>query len=139
MSTEDNKTLVHRFFEEFANQGNLAVADDLFVPEYVHHFPDEDIHGPDGMKQLDKRLRTAFPDWQISADDVIAEGDKVVVRYTMHGTHQGEGFDIAPTGKRVVYTGIDIIRIADGKIVEQWTEIDALGLLRQLGVIQAPG
>lgn len=139
MSTEDNKTLVHRFFEEFANQGNLAVADDLFVPEYVHHFPDEDIHGPDGMKQLDKRLRTAFPDWHISTDDVIAEGDKVVVRYTMHGTHQGEGFDIAPTGKLVVYTGIDIIRIADGKIVEQWTEIDALGLLQQLGVIPSMG
>jgi predicted ester cyclase len=139
MSTEDNKTLVHRFFEEFANQGNLAVADDLFVPEYVHHFPDEDIHGPDGMKQLDKGLRTAFPDWHISTDDVIAEGDKVVVRYTMHGTHQGEGFDIAPTGKRVVYTGIDIIHIADGKIVEQWTEIDALGLLQQLGLVPAMG
>ena len=139
MSTEDNKTLVHRFFEEFANQGNLALADDLFAPEYAHHFPDEDIHGPDGMKQLDKELRTAFPDWHISTDNVIAEGDKVVVRYTMHGTHQGEGFDIAPTGKRVVYTGIDIIRIADGKIVEQWTEIDALGLLQQLGAIPPIG
>ena len=139
MSTEDNKMLVHRLFEELMNQGNLALADDLFAPENVHHFPDEDIHGPDGVKQMNKELRTAFPDWHISTDDVIAEGDKVVVRFTIHGTHQREGFDILPTGKRVVYTGIDIFRIADGKIVEQWTEIDALGLLQQLGVIPAPG
>jgi predicted ester cyclase len=94
MSTEDNKMLVHRFFEKPANHGNLAVADDLFAPEYVHHFPDEDIHGPDGGKEIEKALLTAFPDWHISTDDVIAEGDKVVVRFTIHGTHQGEGFDI---------------------------------------------
>ncbi len=139
MSTEDNKVLVHRFFEELQNQGNLAVTDELIAPEHVHHFPDEDIHGPDGVKQLVKGLRTIFPDWHISTDDVIAEGDKVVVRFTIHGTHQGEGMDIPPTGKRVVYTGIDIFRIADGKIVERWGEVDALGLLQQLGVIPAPG
>jgi predicted ester cyclase len=139
MSTEENKMLVHRFFEELMNQRNLALADDLFAPEYVHHFPDEDIHGPDGVKQMDKGLLTTFPDWHISTDDVIAEGDKVVVRFTIHGTHEGEGFNISPTGKRVVYTGIDIFRIADGKIVEQWTEVDALGLLQQLGVVPTMG
>jgi len=139
MSTEDNKALVHRFFEESFNQGKLALADDVFAPDFVHHFPDEDIDGPDGVKQMDKELRTAFPDWHISTDDVIAEGDKVVVRFTIDATHQGEGFNIPPTGKRVVYTGIDIFRIAGGKFVEQWTEVDALGLLRQLGVNPAPG
>ena len=117
----------------------MAVTDDLFAPEHVHHFPDEDIHGPDGVKQMNKELRTAFPDWHISTDDVIAEEDKVVIRFTIDATHQGEGFNIHPTGKRVVYTGIDIFRIEDEKIVEQWTEVDALGLLRQLGVIPAPG
>ena len=94
MSSEDNKALVHRLFEDLIQQGNPALADEFFSPEFVHHFPDEDIHGPDGVKQMNKELRTAFPDWHISTDDVIAEGDKVVVRFTIHGTHQGEGFDI---------------------------------------------
>lgn len=139
MSTEDNKVLVRRFFEDLWNQGNLAVADDLLAPEHVHHFPDGDIHGPDGVKQLVSGLRTALPDFHMSTDDVVAEADKVVMRFTIRGTHQGEGMGLPPTGKRVVYTGIDIFRIAGGKIVERWGEVDMLGLLQQLGVVSSMG
>ena len=137
MSTEDNKALVRRFFEELWNQGNLVVADELMAPSHVHHFPGKDIQGPDGVKQLVSGIRTALPDFHLSTDDVIAEADKGVMRFTIHGTHQGEGMGLPPTGKRVVYTGIDIFRIADGKIVERWGEVDMLGLLQQLGVIPA--
>ena len=139
MSSEANKVLVRRFFEELWNQGNLGVADELLAPEHLHHFPGEDIHGPDGVKQLVSGIRSAFPDFHMSTDDVIAEADQVVMRFTIRGTHQGEGMGFPPTGKRVVYTGIDIFRISGGKIVERWGEVDMLGLLQQLGVVPAPG
>ncbi len=139
MSTEANKVLVHRFIEELWNQGNLVVADELLAPEHVHHFFGEDIHGPDGVKQLVSGLRSAFPDLNCSTDDMIAEADKVVVRFIARGTHQGEGMGIPPTGKRVAYTGIDIFRIAGGRIVERWGEVDMLGLLQQLGVVPSMG
>lgn len=139
MSTEANKVLVRRFFEELWNQGNLVVADELLAPEHLHHFPGEDIHGPDGVKQLISGLRSALHDFHMSTDDVIAEADRVVMRFTIRGTHQGEGMGLPPTGKRVVYTGIDIFRISGGKIVERWGEVDMLGLLQQLGVVPAPG
>jgi steroid delta-isomerase-like uncharacterized protein len=134
MSTlEENKALVRRFFEELWNQGNMTVADELLAPTHVHHFPDGDVDGPDGVKQLVSMLRTAFPDFHMRTDDVIAEADKVVMRFTIRGTHQGEGMGSSPTGKVITYTGIDIFRIAEGKIVERWGEIDAVGLMRQLG------
>ncbi len=139
MSTEANKVLVHRFFEELWNQGNLVVADELLSPEHVHHFFGEDIHGLDGVRQLVSGLRSAFPDLNCRTDDMIAEADKVVVRFIARGTHQGEGMGIPPTGKRVAYPRIDIFRIASGKIVEGWVEFDQLGMLQQLGVIPAPG
>ncbi len=139
MSTEENQALVRRFFEELWNQGNLAVADELLSTDHVHHFSDEDIHGPDGVKQLVNWLHTAFPDIHTSIDDVVAEGDKVAVRFTIRGLHQGEGMGIPPTGKRVVYTGIDIFRLAGGRIVERWGEVDSLGLMQQLGAIPSMG
>ena len=137
MSTEENRMLVHRFFEELWNQENLAVADELLASGHVHHFSDGDITGPDGVKQLVSWLRTAFPDIHTSIDDVVAEADKVVVRFTIRGTHQGEGMGFPPTGKRVVYTGIDIFRITDGRIVERWGEVDSLGLRQQLGTLSS--
>jgi steroid delta-isomerase-like uncharacterized protein len=139
MSTAENIMLVHRFFEELWNQGNLDAADELLASGHVHHFSDEDIIGPEGLKSLVTWLRTAFPDNHTSIDDVVAEGDKVVVRFTNRGTHQGEGMGIPPTGKRVVYTGIDIFRIEDGRIVERWGEVDGLGLGQQLGTVPPIG
>jgi steroid delta-isomerase-like uncharacterized protein len=138
MSTEQNKAVVHRFIEEVINKGNLAVIDELLAPTYIYHAPSMEVSGPDGMKQLFTMLRTAFPDWYETTEDLIAEDDKVVFHVTGHGTHTGEFMGIPPTGKQVTMTGIDIVRIEGGKLVEHWANFDQLGLMQQLGVVPAP-
>ena len=134
-----NKTLVRRSIEEVYNQGNLAVVDDLVASDFVIHLPSEEIHGPAGAKQYVAALRAAFPDLRVTIEDQFAEGDRVATRWTARGTHTGAFQGIPPTGKRGSMTGIDIDRIADGRVVECWVNSDDLGLLQQLGVIPTPG
>jgi steroid delta-isomerase-like uncharacterized protein len=138
MSIEENKALVRRFYEE-CNKGQeaaIAVLDELFAPDYVCHgsgvIPDIDLAG---WRQLIPALWTAFPDQHYSLEDLIAEGDKVVHRFTLHCTHQGEFMGVPATGKVVTLTGIYITRVAGGKVVEDWRAVDDLGLLQQLGAI----
>jgi len=135
MSTDRNKDVVRRLFEEAFNRGNLDVIDELIDPDLVYHLPDDDIRGLEGARQLVMALRAAFPDFHVSAEDVLAEEDKVVIRFTDSGTYEGNEFGAAATGKRVAWTGVDIFRIADGKIIEGWGVSDSLGLMRQLGVL----
>lgn len=137
MSTEQNKAIVLRFFEEAFNQGNLAVIDELIDSQIVYHAPDGDIRDHDGVHQLVTWMRTTFHDFQVSPEEVVAEGDRVVIRFTDSGTHQGEGMGIPPTGKQVTWTGIDIFRLSEGKIVEGWGVSDGLHLMQQLGAIPA--
>jgi steroid delta-isomerase-like uncharacterized protein len=139
MSTEDNKALARRGFEETLNQRNLAIVDELFVPDFVYHTDSMTFQGREPFKQYLSMLLTAFPDLHVSIEDVIGEGDRVVVRCTLRGTHQGELMGIAPTGKQVAVTGIAIMLIAKGKPVEEWANTDTLGMMQQLGVIPAPG
>ena len=139
MSAAANKALVRRFVEQVISQGNLAVVDELVAGDYVYHGPGMQVGGPDGLKQLFTMLRAAFPDWQETLEDLIADGDKVVFRVTGHGTHQGEFMGLPPTGKRVTVAGIDLVRIEAGKLSEHWANFDQLGLLQQLGAIPAPG
>ena len=136
MSTEENKALVRRWFEEVVNKGNLDVLDEICAPTYVEA---GDVVGPEGPKQYFTEIRTASPDFHITVEDMIAEGDKVAVRWTFRGTHKGEYMGIAPTGKQVTVTGITIWCIADGKFVESWENKDDLGLMQQLGVIPPMG
>lgn len=137
MSAEENKALVRRFYEEFFNKGNLAVADELVVTDYVfHRATGPDINGPEGYKQLVSAVLNAFPDFHVTIEDIVAEGDKVVTRYTLSGTHKGEFRDIPPTGKKWTVWGICIECIVGGKIVETWERYDTLGFMQQLGVIQ---
>lgn len=138
MSIEQNKTIVRRFIEEVISKGNLAVIDELIAPDYIYHAPGMEVSGPDGMKQLFTMLRTAFPNWHETVEDMIAEGDKVVFRVTGNGTHKGEFMGIPPTGKQVTMKGIDIVHIEGGKLVEHWANFDQLSLMQQLGVIPAP-
>jgi steroid delta-isomerase-like uncharacterized protein len=138
MSIEDNKANVRRGFEA-VNQKNLAVFDELLTPDVVFHSASTTMQGLEAYKQFLSMLFTAFPDLQFTIEDMIAEGDTVVVRYTTRGTHQGAFRGIAPTGKQVSGTGMFIDRIVNGKAVEQWFNGDDLGLLQQLGVIPAPG
>jgi predicted ester cyclase len=100
--------------------------------------PGEEIHGRQGIKQFYGMLRAAFPDLHFTIEDQIAAGDRVVTRWTANGTHNGEFQGISPTGKQITIAGIDIDRLANGKVVECWPVADELGLLRQLGAIPAP-
>jgi steroid delta-isomerase-like uncharacterized protein len=140
MSTEENKALVHRFYDEVHNKQNRAAIDDFIDPHMVDHAaPPGTPGGIEGQKQLIGMYLTAFPDHQVTVEDMIAEGDKVVARVTVRGTHQGAFLGIPPTGKHWTFTAIDIIRIAGGKIVEHWNNYDALGLMQQLGVVPSMG
>ena len=140
MSTEENKASVRRFSEEVFNKKKLAAIDDFYAPNLIDHsLPAGVPGGIEGQRQGIAMLLTAFPDLHLMVEDIIAEGDKIVVRMTFRGTHQGAFVGIPPTGKQVTVTEIAILRIANGKAIEQWTNVDELGLMQQLGVIPAPG
>lgn len=139
MSVEENKALYRRWFEEVVNDGDLALADELLAPDYRLHFPGApQPFDRDGHKQLVMMFRTGFPDWIETVDEVIAEADKVVIRVTGRGTHEGEFQGIPPTGASVTATGVGIGRIENGRIAESWAAYDALGLMQQLGAVPAP-
>lgn len=137
MSVEQNKVIARRVFEDIWNQGRLDVVDELFDANFVGYDPavPTPTRGVEGYKQYVMMYHSAFPDEHFTVEDVIAEGDKVVVRFTSHGTQQGPLLGIPPTDKAMTVTGIVMGRIANGKIVEVWLNYDALGMLHQLGVI----
>lgn len=135
--SQENEAVVRRAFDEIA-QGKLEVADEIIAPEFVRHdlganFPD--VTGPEGVKRLMAALRAAFPDIETTFDDVISDGDRVVVRFTARATHKGLFQSIAPTGRRVEWAGINVYRVVDGKIRETWQLADSLGLMRQIGAV----
>ncbi|MGE0132548.1 MAG: ester cyclase [Blastocatellales bacterium] len=138
--SEANKyqSVVNRVIEEFWNQGKLAVADELFAADYVRHDPaTSDIAGGvDGARAVCARFRTGFPNLSLTVADLLADGDKAIVRWSASGTHQGELMGIAPTGKKFDVTGITIFRFADSKVAEEWVNWDTLGMMQQLGGIQ---
>jgi steroid delta-isomerase-like uncharacterized protein len=141
MSSEDNKALVQRLFEEVFNQKRLERADAFVAPDYLDHgaVPGQGP-GLEGAKQQRWAMYfAAIPDLHATIDDLVAEGNKVVVRYTVEGTQQGALPGVPPTGKRFRISGISIYRLAEGKITEQREQMDMLGLMQQLGVIPALG
>jgi steroid delta-isomerase-like uncharacterized protein len=137
--TEANKAVARRIIEEVYNGGRLEVADELVASDYVGYdaASPEPMRGPDGVKRQAEGYRTAFPDIRLTIEDEIAEGDRVVTRWTATGTHEAELFGIPPTGKQATVSGITISRIADGRIAENWISWDTLGLLQQLGAVPA--
>ena len=136
----ENKALVRRMFEE-DNKRNLAAVEEIIAPDYVIHglqalgLPPTFTPGLEGWRQMRIAIWTAFPDLHYTLEDLIAEGDKVVCRYTFRGTHRGEFMGAPPTGKQVSMAVIEIDRIGDDKLVETWANVDALGLMQQLGAI----
>ena len=133
MTIENNKNLIRRFFDEVYNKGNLAVADELVATGYTSHNElNIDVLGPEGIKKAAIMQRTAFPDLVTTIDDLIAEGNIVVVRGHDQGTHRAEFMGFPPTGKRFTITWIDIFRIENGKLVEAWLEINIESLKKQL-------
>ena len=139
MSTEENKTIARRITEEIWGSGNLALIDDLFAPNNVDHNPMPGLApSREGLKQGVTMMHAAFPDLHTQVDGLIAEGNKVVARFSGRGTQKGELMGIPPTGKEVTVAGIQICRIADGKVVEDWSELDYMGMMTQLGVVPPP-
>jgi predicted ester cyclase len=137
MSIEENKQIVRRY-QEIYNNNNLdalieVVSESLLTPKIMPGIP----QGLKGAKAAHRIMLEGFPDYQTMIDELVAEGDKVVARITMMGTHEGNFTGIAPTGRRVVFTGIYIARISGGKIVEHWGEEDGVSLLQQLGAMPA--
>jgi steroid delta-isomerase-like uncharacterized protein len=139
MSAEENKAIARRGYEAI-NQNNLDALDEVVAPDITDHDPAPgQAPGLEGVKQWFSSVHTAFPDFRMNVEDMIAEGDKVVARVRLSGTHQGEFMGIDATGNRVTITGIDILRVnADGKIVERWGNFDDLGMMQQLGVMEPP-
>jgi steroid delta-isomerase-like uncharacterized protein len=140
VSPEENKAVIRRFLDEIFGEGNLELVDELFAPDYVLHDPavTGEVSGPEGIKQYVSMYRGAYPDTHFTIEDQIAEGDHVVTRWTGQGTHQGELMGIPPTEKQVTVTGIEVDRVGVGKIEETWVNYDALGMMRQLGVVPSP-
>jgi len=134
---EKNKAIVRRCMEEL-DKGNWAIFNELLTRDYVYHMPGRSFTR-DESEQFMRSLRAAFPDGRVTIEEMIAEGDKVVTRYTSSGTHKGDFMGIAATGKKVVVTGIVITRVDKGKIAEDWEEFDAMGFMVQLGAIPPIG
>ena len=126
MPAEANKALMRRLFEEGFHSGKLAVVDEIFHPDFVDRSTPEQPPGTEGVQDYISMVRTGFPDISITIEDLVAEEDKVVVRTTWRGTHLGAYDGIAPTGKQVTRTMIQIFHLKDGKLLEEWVEAESL-------------
>ena len=137
---EKNLALVQRLYEEFINQGNFDVFEELVAIDVVEHeeFPGLEPNR-EGVKQFFRMFRSAFPDLHFQVEEMFAAGDKVVARLVIHGTHEGEFMGMAPTGKKITVKAIDIFRVANGKIAEHWGLTDSMTMMQQLGAIPAEG
>jgi steroid delta-isomerase-like uncharacterized protein len=135
MTPRQNKALIRRFYEEVWGKGNLAVVGEVFAADYTRHDlrPGNPLPGPEGQKRIAADFRAAFPDLHVTVDLMIAEGDMVVARVTNEGTNTGPWGGVPPTGKRARFSGVNIFRIANGKVVEIWNHRDDLGVMQQLG------
>jgi steroid delta-isomerase-like uncharacterized protein len=140
MSTGENKTFLVRSFDALFNEKRVDDADEFYAQDYVDHSPvPGQAPGLDGAKQKWRMYLAGIPDLHAIVEDMVAEGDKVAVRWIVEGTHSGELLGIPPTGRPVRISGISIYRLAEGKIVEQFERWDKLDLTQQLGVIPPPG
>ncbi len=133
MSLEENKYLVRRYYEEMWNRWDFALADELIAEQIAFRGSLGDrVRGREGFKEYVRAVRRAFPDFHNQVEEFVAEGDRVAARLTYTGTHTGEVFGIAPTGRRVSYAGVALFRIVSGQIAEGWVLGDLHGLTRQL-------
>jgi steroid delta-isomerase-like uncharacterized protein len=140
MSTEENKTVVRRWFEDVLSQGNVQLVDTICMqctPSFVviQGVANPPPQGLEGVKELVAGFRTAFPDMKFIIEDQIAEGNQVATRLTVRGTHLGEFMGIPASGKPVSVSAVSIWRVAEGKLVNEWVNWDSLGMMQQIGVI----
>jgi steroid delta-isomerase-like uncharacterized protein len=143
MSEDATRKLFQRYFDVVANEGNLDVADEIFASDYQHHDPanpdPRPMIGPQAVRDHLTGLKGAFPDLVFDVEDMLADDEGIVVRWTARGTNTGDYFGMPATGKPIEITGMNTWRVRDGKAVEGWVNRDDIGLLQQLGVIPSPG
>jgi len=136
---DDNKALIRRWFEEVWNKGREEAIDEMFAEDGIAHgLSDESgkpLSGPTGFKPFFRMFREAFPDIQVVVEDTVTEGDKVAARCSVRGKHQSDSLGFAATNQPTEFTGITIVRIRDGKIVEAWNNFDFMTMRRQLGAL----
>ena len=134
-ATDENKTIVRRFFELGPSSGDMNAANALLSPNFALHTPFPSAPGIQGINDVVKTCRAAFEHLNVTVEDMVAEGNKVVARFTARGTHKGQFMGLPPTGKPITMTGIEIFRIENGKIAELWGEANMLWLMQQLGIV----
>lgn len=143
LTSTQAKVFARRFIESAINRGDLLAAEEMIAPRYIPHNPRSplagQVVGPELVKDVISTMRSAFPDLEQTIEDLIAEGDQVVVRSTFRGTHQGSFMGIAATGRHMSMGAVEIFRLEDGRCAEHWIYADDLGLLQQLGALAAPG
>ena len=137
--SDQNKAIVRRFIDEVYNRGNLDFVDEIVGSDFVRHGIGGTVQGGQFIKDRAAAVRSGFPDFHITIEDQLADGDKVIVRQTHTGTHQGDFMGIAPTGNTIETTEISILRLADGKIREVWVNVDLFSLLQQIDALPPPG
>jgi steroid delta-isomerase-like uncharacterized protein len=139
MSTERNKQLVARLYDELINQEKHEILSDIFAPAVVIHDPFSGVlHGIEGFRQLLGLFDAAFPHHRVQVEAMIAEGDFVTVLHTHTATHQGPFMGLPPTGKTIVVNGLELFRMAEGRVVEFWRKDDDASMLMQLGILPTP-
>jgi steroid delta-isomerase-like uncharacterized protein len=139
MSAEENKARVRRFWSVW-EEGNIDLVDELLAVDHINHNPatPDQPTGAEGVREVVTMFRSAMPDLEVVIEDMIAEGDKVAVRYTLEGTHEGELFGVPPTGQRLSIKSIAVERVSEGRIKEHWRITDSLDMMQQLGVVPTP-
>lgn len=135
MSGDTLESLVETYIDRVWNEGDLAALAELTTPSFRYHLGEQPPRDGDGMREFLAAMRAAFPDWHVEVEAVVAGGDAVAVRWSGQVTHEGEFHGIPPTGRRIRVGGINMYRIEDGRIAEEWEQTDSLGMLRQLGVL----
>ena len=136
---EENRALIHRWFEEVWNKGRADAIDEMFADDGIAHgLADESgspLRGPAAFREYHQKFRNAFPDVVVTVEDTIAEGDRVAARCTVRGKHAGDSLGFAATHRPMEITGISIVRVRDGKIIEGWNNFDFMRMMQQLGAI----
>jgi steroid delta-isomerase-like uncharacterized protein len=134
----DNKALVRRWFEEVWNKGRAGAINEMIADHSMVYGLGADLRGPEAFKPFHTAFRSAFPDIHVELDEIIAEGDRVAARWTATGTHQGDGLGFPATGRKVRFTGMSFLQTEGDRFVAGWNNFDQLGMLQQLGIVDAP-
>ena len=140
MSSNDNKSVIRMFIEDVINQGRLERADDVVIEDFVELDPlPGQAQGREGLKGVIRQMRSAFPDIRWTVDEMLAEDDKVLTRFTWSGTHQGAFLGVPATGRRITVKGMVIDRLVAGRMADSRILMDTLGMMQQLGAFPVPG